>query len=147
MILRLSAFGGSNPPPCMVPAKKSENMKKTGPTKNSSRMLIRAMEKAAVERKQAIWKTISVLLGKPRRLRAEVNLQKLARLSKRFSGKTLVVPGKIIGNQVLEEKISVAALEWSDAAQKRIEDAKGKVVSLQELLGKKEKPGQLVLIK
>ncbi len=110
-------------------------------------MLVRMLEKAGIERKQAIWKTVAEMLGKPRRQRAALNLSKLDRLAKRFKGKIFLVPGKVLGTGLLNEKITVAAYEYSNSAQRKIEAAHGKSVSLAELLANKEKPGNIMIVK
>ncbi|MBU0635440.1 50S ribosomal protein L18e [Candidatus Micrarchaeota archaeon] len=122
-------------------------MRRTGPTKKSTRLLIRALKKASIERKQRVWKTIAQLLEKPRRQRAYVNLQKIRRLNKRFKGKTLVVPGKVLGTGILEEKVSVSALEWSESAYKKITANQGNLASIKSVLEQKEKPAHIMIIK
>jgi large subunit ribosomal protein L18e len=122
-------------------------MKQTGPTKKSTRVLVRLLEKAAVERKQAIWKTVAEILEKPARQRVSVNLSKLERLAKKFKGKTFLVPGKILASGILNEKISVAALGYSGNARKKIIAMHGKAVSIAELLQAKEKPGSIMIVK
>jgi len=110
-------------------------------------MLARLLEKAGIERKQAIWKTVAEMLEKPRRQRAALNLSKLDRLAKKFKGKILLVPGKVLGTGILNEKIAVAAYEYSHSAQKKIASAHGKSVSLAELVESKEKPSNIMIVK
>jgi large subunit ribosomal protein L18e len=110
-------------------------------------MLIRRLEKAGIERKQAIWKTVAEMLEKPSRQRAAVNLSKLERLAKRFKEKTFLVPGKVLGTGILNEKILVAAYQYSASARKKIGAVHGKSLSLAELLESKEKPGNIMLVK
>lgn len=127
--------------------KKLVFMKRTGPTKRSTRMLVRLLEKTGVERKQAIWKTVAEMLEKPRRQRATLNLSKLDRLAKQFKGKILLVPGKVLGTGTLNEKATVAAFEFSQSAGKKIGAVHGKTVSLAELVQSREKPANIVIVK
>ena len=110
-------------------------------------MLARLLEKAGVERKQAIWKTVAEMLQKPRRQRAALNLSKLERLARQFKGKILLVPGKVLGTGTLNEKATVAAFEFSQNAKKKVVAAHGKTVSLAELVQSGEKPGNIVIVK
>lgn len=122
-------------------------MKPTGPTKNSTRLLVRKLEKTSIERKQAIWKTVAQQLEKPRRQQVAINLSKLNRLGKKFKGKILLVPGKVLASGVLEEKLQVAAFEFSQNAREKIGTTGGKCFSLSELVEKKEKPQMVLIVK
>ncbi|MCD6434357.1 MAG: 50S ribosomal protein L18e [Candidatus Diapherotrites archaeon] len=102
------------------------------------------IEKQYRKTKARVWKKIIEELQKPRRKRIEVNLNKLSKLGKKFKGKILVVPGKVLGEGEIDGKISVAALSFSKAAEEKIK-GKGKVFSLKEILNKK--PSQLVVVK
>ncbi len=122
-------------------------MKQTGPTKKSKRDLIRQLEKESISRKEEIWKTISKVLQKPSRNQTNVNVGKLALLSKKFPKKTLVVCGKVLGTGIIDTPVSVAGSEFSESAVKKIEAAKGKAVTLVELIGSKQKVSELILVK
>ena len=49
-------------------------------------------------------------------------------------GETVVVPGKVLSVGDLTKKVEVAALTFSAEAKRKIEEAKGRTLSLQELL-------------
>lgn len=110
-------------------------------------MLARLLEKTSIERKQAIWKMVAEMLEKPSRQRAALNLSKLDRLAKKFGGKTFLVPGKVLATGILSEKITVAALDYSKNAQKKIVAAHGKGISLSELVASKEKASNIMIVK
>ncbi|MDO8627167.1 MAG: 50S ribosomal protein L18e, partial [Candidatus Diapherotrites archaeon] len=84
-------------------------MKRTGPTKESTRKLAVGLEKQSKKSKKNIFRRIADEITKPTRHRVEVNLWKLNLMSKQFQGKTLVVPGKILSYGKLENPITVAA--------------------------------------
>ena len=122
-------------------------MKRTGPTTEITRKLIRLLEKTSVTQKNNIWKTVAGLVSKPRRQRASVNVQKLGRLSRKFAKKTMLIPGKILSGGILATPINVAALEYSENAKQKIKAAKGNAWTLPELLESKIKPSEIVIVK
>ena len=109
-------------------------------------MLVRALQKAGTERKQGIWKAIATHLSKPTRIRPSVNLSKLERLSRRFSGKTFVVPGKVLGTGILSQAVNVAAFSFSSAARKKIVQHNGKCHSLSDLLVHAKPAGLMIVV-
>jgi len=122
-------------------------MKITGATKIETRKLIAELEKHGKKASQKIFLAVAEQLSKPRRQRVEVNLQKLSRIAEANKKKTIVVPGKVlsIGNAVAG--IEIAALNFSSGAQKKILEAKGKAISLKQLVESKAKPSEMVLVK
>jgi large subunit ribosomal protein L18e len=83
-----------------------------------------------------IWRDIARRLEKPRRNWAEVNLSRLERYSE--DGAVVVVPGKVLGAGNLSKKLTVAAFKFSSSARKKIEDAGGKSMTIEQLV--KEMP-------
>ena len=123
---------------------KSEIMKRTGPTKQSTKLLIEKLEKKAVSEKQAVWKAIADKIALPTRQRAKVNISKLAFLNKKFPDKIFTVPGKVLGETAIEAKLEVIAMSYSANAKKAIE-AKGKALLLKDALGKKFEAAKLMI--
>ncbi len=104
---------------------------------------IEMLRKAAKEHDAPIWGRVAELLARPRSRRAEVNVSKIARYSSSkgssSSGNgntisTVVVPGKVLGSGSIEYPVAVAAFSFSNTAAKKILDAKGKVLSIDELV-------------
>jgi len=118
-----------------------------GPTKKETRDLIIKLEKKSKKAGKAFWKDIAKRLAKPSRGRASVNVYKLEAIAKKNNNKVLVVPGKILATGNIETKIVVAGLDCSEKARKKIETAKGKVMSIEELLESKEKESNMVIVK
>ena len=112
----------------------------------STKELISSMKKAGTKRKQRIWTDIAKRLSKPRRNRAEVNIEKLSKLAEKNKGKTLVVPGKVLGNAGVENSVNVAALSYSAEAKRAIQQ-KGRAITLGELLEANEKPSSMIIVK
>jgi len=120
-------------------------MKRTGPTKQSTKVLIDRLEKKAKTEKQAVWKAVADKVALPTRQRISVNASKLEFLSGKFPEKTLVVPGKVLGNEKIEAKLEVIALSYSAGARKAIEEKKGSAMLLKEALGKKFTASKLMI--
>jgi large subunit ribosomal protein L18e len=81
--------------------------------------------------RKAIWKRVGELLNKPKRSRIEVNVSKIAKYAK--EGITVIVPGKVLGDGVLDKPVVVAAYRFSQSATESISGAGGKAISIKEL--------------
>jgi len=122
-------------------------MKRTGPTKEKTRKLVALLEKAGRKSKSAIWIELATRVTKPRRQRPDINLWKIEKLAKVFEGKSLVVPGKVLGFGEVSQKASVVALEFSSQAEEKIKKAGGEAILLEEALEKGIKPKNMVIVK
>jgi len=109
---------------------------RTGPTNTLLQQLVLELRKQASVQKADLWARIAEDLVKPTRQRRSVNVSRLARNT--AADETVIVPGKVLGSGELAHKITVAAWDFSAGARKRITDAKGKCISISQLL--KEKP-------
>ena len=93
--------------------------------------LIRKLRKIARENNAKIWHVVAEILARPKRKRVVVNLAKINRLTKK--GDIVIVPGKILGSGELNHPVTIAAYSFSESAQKKIVDAGGKSLYIQEL--------------
>lgn len=107
-----------------------------GPTDPNVASLIYELRKASNANEAKIWRAISNKLQKPRRQRAEVNISKIVRYAGEST--TVLVPGKVLGAGEISKPLTVAALAVSEKARTKIEAAKGKVITISELV--KENP-------
>ncbi len=105
-------------------------VKRTGPTNYQLKELLVQIESRAQQSK--FWARIMHDLQKPTRQRRIVNVYKIEKYAR--DGETIVVPGKVLSLGDLTKKVEVAALDFSDEARKKIEAAKGKTLSIQEVL-------------
>ena len=119
---------------------------KAKPRKIETIKTIAVLEKQYRKTKKRVWKKMAEELGKKRRNRTNVNLWKLDKMAKKFSGKTLVVPGKILGQGKIKEKVSVIALEYSESARRKLAKT-GKAISFEDAVREKIKPEAMVIIK
>jgi len=94
--------------------------------------LIHSLRKKAKENDAAIWRDVADRLSSSRRRRVTVNLSRLNRYTK--EKETVVVPGKVLGAGKLEHPLIVAAFTFSKQSHSKISTAKGKCLSILELL-------------
>ncbi|MBS3116859.1 50S ribosomal protein L18e [Candidatus Woesearchaeota archaeon] len=105
-------------------------MKRTGPTNYQLQLLL--FELDAKARKSPLWKQVAEDLAKPSRQRRVVNIYKIDRYAR--EGEIIIVPGKVLSVGDLHKKVAVAAWTFSAEAKRKIEEAKGKVLTILELL-------------
>ena len=100
----------------------------TGPSNYYNRKLIRDLWKT----KRRIWKKVSKKLSGPRREKVEANLYRINKKTK--ENDVIVVPGKVLGVGEIDHKLTIACLNCSKTARKKIETSGSKVLSIEELL-------------
>jgi len=103
-------------------------MSKTNPRLSS---LIADLKSAARSSGGAVWGDVAERLEKPRRTHAEVNLGTIERYAQ--EDETVVVPGKVLGSGVLQKDVTVAAVDFSGTAEKKI-DQVGEAVQLEQAI-------------
>ncbi|CAB49453.1 50S ribosomal protein L18e [Pyrococcus abyssi] len=119
-------------------------MKRTGPTDPNLRRLIRYLRKKSNEEKVKIWKDIAWRLERPRRQRAEVNVSRINRYAK--DGDMIVVPGSVLGAGKIEKKVIVAAWKFSETARRKIEEAGGEAITIEELIKRNPKGSGVIIM-
>ncbi|RLF64364.1 MAG: 50S ribosomal protein L18e [Thermoplasmata archaeon] len=108
-------------------------MKKSNPQITE---LIDYLYESAEKHGADIWKAVAKKLEKPSRNWAEVNVEKIAKHLN--EGETALVTGKVLGDGIAS-KMEVAAINFSEQARKKIEEAGGKCYSLREIVDKNPK--------
>ena len=106
--------------------------KHTGPSNPLMQDLIKELKRKSFEQGVGIWKRVAEDLEKPARQRRIINLYKINKNTK--DKDTVIVPGKVLSVGELSKKVDVAALMFSTEARKKIEESKGKVMTIAELL-------------
>jgi len=81
-----------------------------------------------------IWHTLYDDLQSARRARVTVNVGDLQRNYTR--GHVMVVPGKVLGDGIIEDKFDVAAVSFSAQARAKIESKGGQCLTLEEFMEK-----------
>jgi large subunit ribosomal protein L18e len=115
-------------------------MTRTGPTNPNLQNLIVSLKKQGAK----IWKRVAEELEKPARSRRAVNLSRIERYAN--EKEIVLVPGKVLGNGTLTKQVSVAAFSFSKSAKEKIANAKGKAISIQELVKQNPKGTNVKLI-
>ena len=94
--------------------------------------LIEDLKRYSREHDASIWKAIGGRLESPSKNHCEVNLSRINRYTKLSD--VIVVPGKVLGAGVLDHPVTVAAVNFTDLARKKIIATGGTVVTIEELL-------------
>jgi large subunit ribosomal protein L18e len=90
------------------------------------------LRKKAKENDVAIWRDVADRLSASKRRRTAVNLSRLNRYTEQKEA--VVVPGKVLGAGKLEHPLVVAAFAFSEEARQKIVQAKGKCLTISELV-------------
>jgi len=93
---------------------------------------VRLLRKRARENNAPIWRDAADRLSSSRRRRVTINIGRLNRHVK--DGETVVVPGKVLGAGTLNHAVFVAAFAFSEEAEAKILRAKGRCLSIGELV-------------
>ncbi len=112
-------------------------MKRVKSTNPELLSVIRFLSKKSTEVEAGIWRSIAKRLSTSRRRRVAVNLSRLNRYTK--AKEMVIVPGKVLGVGHLDHPINVAAFSFSERAKAKILKARGKCLSIQELVKKNPK--------
>jgi large subunit ribosomal protein L18e len=96
--------------------------------------LIRDLRKQSQESHTGLWHNLAKDLASPQRSRVAVNVSRLNRYT--TDGETVVVPGKVLGSGKSDHPLTVAAFAFSDVAKSKIHNAKGKCLSIRDLMKK-----------
>jgi large subunit ribosomal protein L18e len=103
---------------------------RTGPSNYELQKLLLELENKALESR--FWRRIKKDLTKSSRQRRSVNVYKIDKFAK--AGETVIIPGKVLSLGQLTKKVDVAAFTFSTEARRKIQEAQGKTLSIQELL-------------
>jgi len=79
-----------------------------------------------------VWRDIAERLNKPNRHFAEINLSKINRYSR--ENDVVIVPGKVLGTGNIDHPVTVAALNFSAAAEQLIAGARGRCITIEQLM-------------
>jgi len=112
-------------------------MRRVGTTNPELISLIRLLRKKARENEARIWRDLARQLSSSRRRRTAVNVSRLNRYTQQKE--TVVVPGKVLGVGKIDHPVSVAAFAFSDQAKSKILKARGKCLSIPDLVKKNPK--------
>ena len=92
------------------------------------------LERMGRKNKIGIWRDAAVYLSATTRNETFVNVTRLARAEAGDS--PLFVPGKVLGSGPLEKKLVVGAFSFSAAAKRKIEQAGGEALTIEQFVKK-----------
>src|SRR5213593_4905061 len=96
--------------------------------------IIWTLRSAFKKNKAPIWRALEEELAGPRANRREINVRRLAKVTK--ASEVVVIPGKILGTGNLGHKLTVCAFSISETAAKKVIESGGKVVTFEDLIKK-----------
>ena len=117
-------------------------VRRTGPTNPQLKALLDEISEHYVKTKKPFWKRMYKELSRPTRQRRAVNLSRINRHTK--SGDTVVLPGKVLSAGELHHAVTVAAWQFSKQASEKIKKAKGKAISISELMKMKTRKVKII---
>ncbi|KZX17744.1 50S ribosomal protein L15 [Methanobrevibacter cuticularis] len=106
--------------------------------------LIGNLKEKSYKEEVAIWKDVAKRLERSTRRQAEVNISTINRFSQ--EAETVLIPGKVLSNGSLDHKVSVVALNFSQNAQEKIEEAGGECISISDILDKNPKGNNIRIL-
>jgi len=117
---------------------------RTGPSNPHHRNLIVELKKKAIVDSSQFWKRLAYDLEMPTRSRRIVNLSRINRFTK--DNEFIVVPGKVLGSGVIDHKVTVAALSFSEGAVDKLKKQNCELLSIHDLIKKNPKTADLRII-
>jgi len=106
---------------------------------------IRELRTAKKKTGQPIWGALAEELDKPKRIRVDVNLSRINRLTK--EGEIAAIPGKVLASGTLEHPVIVAAFSFSEEAKEKIKAAGGEVKTLTQIAAEGVEPSKVKIVK
>lgn len=91
-----------------------------------------SLRNAFKRNKAPIWRALQEELAGPRANRREINVRRLAEITK--ADEVVIVPGKVLGTGSLGHKLTVCAFSISETAARKIIESSGKVVTFDDLI-------------
>jgi large subunit ribosomal protein L18e len=94
--------------------------------------MIWSLRNALKKSKAPIWRALEDELSGSRSNHREINLRRLARITK--PDELVVVPGKVLSSGSLGHKLTICAFSISEAAAKKVVESGGKMVTFEYLM-------------
>tara|TARA_Y100000034_G_C6897857_1_gene414408 strand:+ start:2264 stop:2626 length:363 start_codon:yes stop_codon:yes gene_type:complete len=110
-------------------------VKRTGPQTLELKELIHDLKTLGGKDNINLWKRVAKDLERPTRIRRKANLYKIDESIR--DNEIALIPGKVLSMGELTKKITVAAYQFSENAEEKINKV-GKAISIRELM--KENP-------
>jgi len=96
-------------------------------------------------KKNKEWISIAQILSSPRKMRINVNLEKINNETK--NGETIVIIGKVLSDGEVNKKIKVVALGFSQKAKEKLLNSKCEVLSILDEIKKNPQAKDVRILK
>ena len=106
--------------------------------------VIRLLREKSNETGAAIWDDTAERLSKSKHKRVCVNVSRINRHAD--AGETVLIPGRVLGSGAIQHAVHVGAFNFSEQARKKILKAKGKCLSIPELVKKNPTGSKIKMI-
>jgi len=93
---------------------------------------IRFLKTQSRTNKARIWEVAADHLARPRRSRAILNLNHVARATN--SDSLVLIPGKLLGSGIIKHRVVIGAFEYSNAARTKVEQAGGRCMTMKDFV-------------
>ncbi|MFL6494293.1 MAG: 50S ribosomal protein L18e [Nitrososphaera sp.] len=93
---------------------------------------IRKLRDAFKNSKAPIWRALEEELAGSRANRREINLNRLAQITK--PDEVVVIPGKVLGTGSLGHRLTICPLSISEGAAKKIKESGGRIMTFHDLI-------------
>jgi large subunit ribosomal protein L18e len=120
-------------------------MRETKSTNPQLIEVISLLRKTSKEQTAPIWADVADDLAHTRSQRVVTNLSSINRCTEKAD--VVVVPGKVLASGALDHAVTVAAFEASDAAKAKLEAAKGKLITITELMAQNPKGSKVKIVR
>ena len=117
-------------------------MKRTGPSDPNTQALIQFLNKSD---KENLWRRVAELVNTPLRKKRVINVDQLNQIVK--DNDIVVVPSKVLGSGVIDKKIVIGALKFSNEAKRKIIQAGGTPYTIIQLWEKYPKGTNVRLLR
>jgi len=107
--------------------------------------IIRFLKTTARKNNAEIWETAAEHLSRPRRARAILNLNHVARLTNADS--LVLIPGKLLGSGEIKHAVKIGAFQYSTSARAKVERAGGECMALKDFVARYPKGSNVRLVK
>ena len=96
-------------------------------------------------KKNEAWLEIGKIISSSRRNLISVNLEKINKETK--EGDTVIIPGKVLSQGLIDKKIKIVALGFSKMAREKLRESKSEILLLTEEINKNPKAEGIKIIR
>ena len=105
---------------------------------------IQKLKVAGRSNKANIWLAVAKMLNRSRSRRVEVNIERIARYTRDNS--RVIVPGKVLAKGDIDHKIELAVFTISETAARKIKDAGGSILTIEDMINKYPDGKEVIII-